>query len=101
MMPGFVFYTGFPTSDALKACFEFLGPAVNSLTYCSSSKQNESSTKHCRLRTLAPEDVRLQLGLMEQDLADRFELSKSCVSRIIITWINLMYLKFKEIPLWP
>lgn len=99
------FYTGFPTYAALKACFEFLGPAVNSLTYC--SKQNESSTKRCRPRTLTPEEefflvlVRLRLGLMERDLADRFEISQSSVSRVITTWINFLYLKFKEIPLWP
>ena len=45
--------------------------------------------------------VRLRLGLMEQDLAYRFELSQPTVSRIIITWINFMYLELKKIPLWP
>ena len=38
---------------------------------------------------------------MEQDLADRFEISQSTTSRIICTWINFLYFKFKEIPLWP
>ena len=27
------FYTGFPTYNSLKACFSFLGPAVNQLIY--------------------------------------------------------------------
>ena len=35
--------------------------------------------------------IRLRLGLMEQDLADRFEISQSTVSRIIITWINFLF----------
>ena len=37
---------------------------------------------------------------MEQDLAYRFDISQSTVSRIIIAWINFLYVKFKEI-LWP
>ena len=65
------------------------------------------SSKRCRPRALCPEDefflvlVRLNLGLMEQDLADSFEISQSTTSRIISTWINFLYLKFKEIPMWP
>ena len=34
----------------------------------------------------------LRLGLMEQDLAFRFDISQSMVSRICITWINFMYI---------
>ena len=42
--------------------------------------------------------MRLRLGLLEQDLADRFGVSTSTVSRIFTTWI---YLKVKDIPIWP
>ena len=45
--------------------------------------------------------VRLHLGLFEQDIAYRFRVSQSTISRIAITWINLLYLQFKQIPLWP
>ena len=45
--------------------------------------------------------VRLKLGLFEQDLAYRFGISVSTVSRICITWISLLYVKLKELPLWP
>ena len=45
--------------------------------------------------------VRLRLGLLEQDLADRFEISCATVSRIFATWINFLYFKFKQFPLWP
>ena len=102
------FYTGFPTYAALMACFKFLGPAVNQLIYWNSKLDDTCETKRKgRPRTLAPIEeffvvlVRLRLGLLEQDLADRFGLSCATISRIFTTWINFMYLKLKEIPLWP
>lgn len=44
--------------------------------------------------------VRLCLGLFEQDLAYHFAVSQSTVSCIINTWINFIYLQFKQISLW-
>ena len=44
--------------------------------------------------------VRLRLGLDVQDLADRFHVSPSTISCIFNSWINLMYCKFSELPLW-
>ena len=100
---GVFFYTGFPNYESLK--FDFLGPAVNCLVY--DPKKEGEVSKCCRARSLSPEDefflvlVRLRLGLMEKDLAYRFKISQSTVSRIIATWINFLYLKFTELPLWP
>lgn len=45
--------------------------------------------------------IRLCLGLFEQDLAYRFGISQATVSHIMITWMNFMYMQFKQIPLWP
>lgn len=45
--------------------------------------------------------VRLHLGLLEQDLANRFGISVSSVSRITATWINLMFHSFKAIERFP
>ena len=45
--------------------------------------------------------VRLRLGIPELDLAHRFGMSQSSVSRITLTWINLMYLNFKAIVKFP
>ena len=45
--------------------------------------------------------VRLRLGLLEQDLANRFDISVSSVSRITATWINLMFHSFKAIECYP
>ena len=102
------FYTGFPSHNALKAFYNYLGPAVDNLCYSSKQSDSQSDTvnKRCRPRALPPLEeffltmVRLRLGLMEQDLAYRFGISQPTVSRIICTWINFLYLKLKEIPMW-
>lgn len=44
--------------------------------------------------------VRLRLGLYEVDIADRFGVHPSTVSRIVITWLNLMFSKFQQLPAW-
>ena len=99
------FYTGFPSYAAMKAFYNYLGPAVDNLIY-SSEKADKSVSRRCRPRALPPMEelflvlVRLRLGLMEQDLAYRFKISQSTVSRVVCTWINFLYLKLKEIPLW-
>ena len=100
-----LFYTGFDSYQSLQIFYEFLGPSVHELCY--SSKASQLPTNRGRPRTLPPIEelfvtlIRLRLGLMEKDLAFRFEISQSTVSRIIITWINFLYMQMKEIPLWP
>ena len=93
------FYIGFSTISALRTCYDYLGPSVNHLKYWSSSLvTDESSMKSNtgRKRILPPMEefflvlVRLRLGLLEEDLAYRFGVSQSTVSRIIITWINFL-----------
>ena len=41
--------------------------------------------------------MRLKAGLFIQDLADRFGISKTLVSKICITWINLLYMELRDI----
>ena len=99
------FYTGFTSYKLFKACFDFLGPAVENLNYWGQGKDVETnndtldgSDKSSRSkglhRTLCPIDefflvmIRLRLGLLEKDLAYRFGILQSTVSRILITWIN-------------
>ena len=100
------FYTGFPTYNHLKICYDFLGPAAEQLIYRDSVRVLDHSNRG-RPRCLPPLEeffltlVRLRLGLLEQDLAYRFGVSQSTVSRIFTTWINFLYHQFKQIPLWP
>ena len=100
------FYTGFTSYMHLMICFNFLGPAVATLCYNAKEGGKEATFKG-RSRSLTPLNeffltvCRLRLGLCEQDLAYRFKISQATVSRVFITWINFMYFKFKEIPIWP
>ena len=41
--------------------------------------------------------MRLKAGLFVQDLADSFGISTSLVSRMCITWINLLYVELKDL----
>ena len=45
--------------------------------------------------------VRLRRGLFERDLADRFHIRASTVSRKIITWANYLYFLLGGQPIWP
>ena len=59
------------------------------------------------MRTLSPEEelflclVRVRLGLLERDLANRFNISTSQVSRIWVTWLDVLYRRLRSIPIWP
>jgi len=45
--------------------------------------------------------VRLRLDLKEYDLAKRFEISPSSVSRTFTTWVNYCYLRLGSLSCWP
>ena len=108
----FKFYTGF-TEEQFSCLLEFLGDGMNNLTYWGSSSASNSNnedlggSKPGPSRKLTAEDelllvlTRLRVGMLEQDLAVRFELSQSHVSRIITTWVNAMFHRFKEVEIWP
>ena len=89
-------------------CFDYLGPGVHRLIYWGSKIDAQSASEtHGKSRSLTPMEeffmilVRLCLGLLKRDLADRFGVSASAVSRICHTWITFLYLRLKELPLWP
>ena len=96
--------TFYPSYEILNACYEYLGPGVNDLRYWGSNNQDIS---YGRKRLLSNHNefflvlVRLRLGLFEKDFTNRFNVSTSTVCRICRTWIQFMYVRFKEIPLWP
>lgn len=95
-------YTGFPSYVVLMAFFDFLGPVVNHIQYWGSKKG-----LRCRQKKLDPLNrlfltlIKLRLNLTEQDLAFRFGISTSTVSRYFITWICFLYNHLKEIEWYP
>ena len=99
-----LFYTGFNSYKVFLAFYEFLGPAVEKLNYWG-SKQNPR--KRNRSTKLRPMDqllmtlMKLRLNLKLLDLAVRFGVSESTVSRYVTTWICFLYHHLKEVDWMP
>ena len=107
-----LFYTGFPSYEALIGFFNYIRPKIPKMQYW----KGENSLKESQLyqtddnknkpgpsRKLPPLEefllvlMRLKAGLFVQDLANRFGISISSVSRICITWINFLYYELKDL----
>ena len=108
----FKFYTGLQDYATFQALLRFFGPVVNNLVYHDSGANHEKIAdakykKRGPKRCLTAEHefflvlVRLRLGLLEEDLAYRFHLSQSHISRICITWFDFLHSYFRMLPIWP
>ena len=81
-------YTGFPSYEVFLAFYEFLGPAVDELTYWG---DKEFTRKRQRKRKLSSLDqllltlMKLRLNLRNRDLGVRLVMSESLVSRYVCT----------------
>ncbi|KXJ07684.1 uncharacterized protein LOC110250208 [Exaiptasia diaphana] len=104
------FYTGFSNYSNFKAFFKFLSSACLKSHYIGSKNgdlQPEQQEKRGRKRSLSPEEElflvlsRLRCGLLERDLANRYDISVSQVSSIWITWIDFLHKRLRSIPIWP
>ncbi|XP_065894872.1 uncharacterized protein [Dysidea avara] len=104
------FYTGFSDYNTLIAFYEEVlesDAKVMRQWEGKNSKDDYDDTKTgrtCKLPLLEQfflTLVRLHLGLLELDLAKRFRISKSSVSRIVSTWINLMFHSLKALERYP
>ena len=107
-----LFYMGFPNYQALVSFYTYIEPKLHKMQYWRGDKQVKESQpyqddKHrkkpgpSRKLSYFEEMVlvlmRLKAGLFIQDLADRFGISKTLVSKICITWINLLYMELQDI----
>ena len=87
----------------------FLGREAASQLIYSNIEQKDAPKKEKAgpKRTLSVEEefflvlCRFKVGLLEEDLAARFRISQSLVSRIIVTWTKFMYYRFKELEVFP
>ena len=104
------FYTGIPCYNTLLAFFEEILKHDASLMRQWSGRRSASDYGDSKVGvscSLSLEEqlfltlVRLRLGLLERDIAFRFQISQATVSRITCTWINLMYHSFKSIETFP
>ena len=103
------YYTVFFTHGLFKACFDFLSQSAKEMRTWQGKRTSTGerlSDKTGPKPKLPLQEqfflvmVRLRLGVTVEDLADRYFINPSTVSRIFITCINLMYVKFKELPMW-
>ena len=98
--------------DFLTVCFEFVANKAQNMSYGKYDRKlfNTSPLQSAgAARSLPLLDefflvlVRLRLGLLERDLAYRFGISESTVSRIFKSWMRLLRLNLELEPLinWP
>ena len=105
----FKFYTGFPDYATFSSFFEYLSPTCQNLIYYGSntSLNSATQTKHGKPRLLSPQQElfmvlsRMRCGLLLEDVAHRFSLSTSHVSRIWITWVAFLHQRLLALPIWP
>ncbi|XP_065067591.1 uncharacterized protein LOC135693131 [Rhopilema esculentum] len=98
------FYTGFPTYSHLKIFFELARRGAEFMKYCYASGERGSRPASRQLQQIDELFlflVRLKLGLFEQDLADRFQMNISSISRKLTTWANYLYFLLGSKPIWP
>ena len=96
----FQFYTGFISYDIFLDFYKFLGPAVNELNYWGMKEsigQRNYDRKLSPINQLFLTLVKLRLNLKLQDLAFRFGISTTSVSRYFTTWVYFLYQHLKEL----
>ena len=86
------FYTGIQTIAMFNVMFSLIKPYVQKLVFWRGSKVTTSiATKRDRNKThnlCLLVLMRLRLGLLNQDLADRFQISESICSNRFATWVR-------------
>lgn len=102
----FLFYTGL-TFEQFDVLWSFLGDEALHLKIWRGGKDKQSQAKRQYLKPVTPQNqifimlVRLRTGILLQDLAYRFGISVSYVSKICITWIMFLYKQFSTINIFP
>ena len=102
------FYTGLPSYPVFMCLYRYLEPLLCHLRLCRSDvKSTSTQAFKPRARALQPIDellqvlIRLQLGLLEQDLAHRVNIGIATVSRICVTWIKFLDQQLRPLITWP
>ncbi|XP_026177649.1 uncharacterized protein LOC113138963 [Mastacembelus armatus] len=103
------FYTRFATHAHLMAFWGYIESATHKMIRVTNArgKARTSEGPHTGNPTfLQPIDefflfmTYLSLGLMQKDLAHRFKVHQSAVSRIINTWANFLYCVLGSVGIW-
>ena len=84
------FYTGLPSWEVLMKTFSFVSPHVN--------RRSLSLSKFQEFVLVL---IKLRLAVPHQDLAYLFDVSRTVVSRIIVTWLTVMDVRLSPLISWP
>ena len=85
------FYTGLPNFQILKAVFD----------HVVQSQLISMSQKLTPFQEFMLVMVKLRLNCASQDLAYRFRISTTTVSRILLKWLTIMDIRLKSLIFWP
>ena len=83
-------YTGLPNFDVLKAIFDFVVP-----------KESLGNTKLTAFQEFMLTLQKLQNNTSSKDLAYRFDVHPSTISRILLKWLTIMNIQLKFLIIWP
>ena len=84
------FYTGLHSFEVLKKTFDFVAPHVKRKSLLLSKFQEFIMVL-----------MKLRLNMPHQDLAYRFNVSRSLVSRAFSSWMLTMDIRFSTLIIWP
>lgn len=91
------FYTGLPSWTILLILYDLCLPGAKALCGTNAEKCKLSFLEQFVLTLM-----RLRLFLREEDLAYRFRLSQSTVSRYVRRWVDVMYVRLaRNFMVWP
>ena len=111
------YYTGLPSKEHFELILNYVQPKVEKMAYWRGTKYVigvkqirrflRSPKKFGPKRKVTIRDelfmvlMKLRLGLMTEDLADRFGISSSTVSSIFNTWIKVLSMCLKRLIFYP
>ena len=109
------FYTGFPSFDILVATFRALKPtAQNMYSWLQMQRLRNKGIANveglrktmqgCKLSLFDQFYLvlqKLRVGTLNRVLADTFNISQTTVSRVFISWINVLYFMLGSTCIWP
>ncbi|XP_078585178.1 uncharacterized protein LOC144867211 [Branchiostoma floridae x Branchiostoma japonicum] len=106
------FYTGFNNYQTLVSVFTSLEPSANNMIRWTQMQRHSCNMNNVRMSSFNDSSLplidqffmflcRVRQGLAENDLAVRFGVSQSSVSRLLITWANYLYFMLGSLAIWP
>ena len=106
------FYTGFSDYETFQAAFRSIEPNAETMIRWGQVQRHKEIQSELQGDVFRNESLplldqfflflcRVKVGLFEQDLAVRFNVSLSTVSRIFITWANFLYFALGSLLIWP